>query len=280
MGIFRANYAKEGKGVTKEQAEKRSYFGTLVDKFFDMVKINLLYFACNLPMLIICVILALSFWSTSNVGLYIEQLKLGNIVMVLWLMLPLVPFILSGPFTAGLTYIIRNFVKREHVFLVSDFFEHTKKNIKQSLIMNVILFAGFLLYASAFIFYFLTTKSILIMAIILVLGIMLISMTFYTYPMIVSFDMKIKDIIKNSWIFAMAKLPQNLFYIIILLAVHIASVGTYGMTAAGVWAILMPLFLISWSSFTMTYYAWRVIEKHMMPEEKKEEEAVFSDESL
>ena len=109
---------------------------------------------------------------------------------------------------------------------------------------------------------------------------MLVSMTFYTFPIIVSFDMKLKDIIKNSWIFALAKLPQNLFYIIILGAVHASAFGVYGMKVGGLWAVLMPLFLISWSSFTMTYYAWNVIEKHMIPEEKNVTEAVFSDDEV
>ena len=51
----------------------------------------------------------------------------------------------------------------------------------------------------------------------------------------------------------------------------------YSMIGDGLWAVLMPLFLISWSSFTMVYYAWSVIEKHMMPKEENDVEAVFSD---
>ena len=273
MGFFTPRYLKEGKGISKEDAEKRNYIETIIDKFFDLIKINLIYVACNIPALLLCLFLAIPLWfDVENLADYIVQLRSGNIIMVLWMVLPLFPLVLTGPFTAGLTYITRNFVKREHSFLFTDFIEHSKKNIKQTLIVNVIFFAVFYLYLSTLLFYFVTMQSVLVLALLIAIGIMLMSVPFYVYPMIVSFDMKLKDIIKNSWIFALAKLPQNLFFIIIIVLVHGLTIYFHG-----VWLFLMPIILISWTSFTMNYYSWHVISKYMMPEKK--EEAIFSDES-
>lgn len=273
MGFFTPGYLKEGKGVSKEQAEKRNYFGTLFDKFFDMLKINMLYFACNIPALILCALIAIPLFDVENLAFYFQQIAHGNIVMVFWLMLPLLPLVLSGPFSAGLTYITRNFVKREHSFLFSDFWEHSKKNIKQSIIANIIFYIMFMVYISVALFYFFKAANIIIMAALLVFGAVIMLLPFYVYLMIVSFDMKLKDIFKNAWIFALAKLPQNLFFLIIILAVHIALISIYG-----VWVIVTPLILIVWTSYTMNYYAWHIVTKFMMTETDEKEDAVFSDE--
>lgn len=272
MGFFTPGYLKEGKGVTKEQAEKRNYFGTLFDKFFDMLKINMLYFACNIPALILCALIAIPLFDMENLTFYLQQIARGNIIMVFWMFLPLFPLVLSGPFTAGLTYITRNFVKREHSFLFSDFWEHSKKNIKQSIITNIIFYFAYMIYTSISLFYFFKMGNILIMAVLLVLGAVLMILPFYVYLMIVSFDMKLKNIFKNAWIFALAKLPQNLFFLIIVLAVHIALICLYG-----VWVVIMPIFLIVWTSFTMNYYGWHIIRKFMLPQDDKNEENVFND---
>lgn len=266
MGFFTPGYLKDGKGVSKEQAERREYFGTIFDKFFDMLKVNLLYFACNIPVLILCAMVAIPLFDLESIKFYLEQIAMGNVIAVFWLMLPLFPLVLSGPFTAGLTFITRNFVKREHSFLLSDFLEHSKKNIKQMIIANIILYFMFLIYISVTLFYFFKVANIILFAVLLVFGAVLMIVPSYVYLMIVSFEMKLKDIFKNSFIFALAKLPQNLFFLIFVLAVHYGLMRLYG-----IWVILMPVILIVWTSFTMNFYAWHIIKKNMLPDETSEE---------
>ena len=40
---------------------------------------------------------------------------------------------------------------------------------------------------------------------------------------------------------------------------------------------LIPIILLSWSSYTMNHYTWHVISKYMILEEEKQEQ-IFSDE--
>ena len=47
-----------------------------------------------------------------------------------------IPVVTIGPATAGLTYVLRNFAREEHSWVVSDFFEQCKKNLKQGLIVG------------------------------------------------------------------------------------------------------------------------------------------------
>lgn len=273
MGLFGGGYAKPGKGISKEEAARRNYFDILGRHFWDLVKLNLLFVVCNIIFIAAAIFLALPYFM--NFEEVVDTIvREKNVILP---PLPFVPFMFMGPFIAGLTYVLRNWSRQEHAFLVSDFFEHSRKNWKQGLLMSVISTVTTYLYFTAVIFY---AKSGLytsfVLAISAVVGFMLLAMSFYTYPMMVTFDMKLRDIIKNAWIFAMAKLPQNLFFLIIIAAVHLVLLYYLPM----VWILLMFLILIAWTGYTMNYYAWHVMDKHMMSQLKtdvEKEAPVFED---
>lgn len=274
MGLFGDGYAKPGKGVSKEEAAKRNYFDILGRHFWDLVKLNLLFVVCNIIFIAAAVLLALPY--LMNFEEFLDGIIQAKYVLLP--PLPFVPFMMMGPFIAGLTYVLRNWSRQEHAFLVSDFFEHTKKNWRQGLQMSVISTTATFLYLTAVIFYLKSgLPAMIVLAISAVIGFVMLAMSFYTYPMIVTFDMKLRDILKNAWIFAMAKLPQNLFFLIVISAVHLLLLYYLPL----VWILLMGLILIAWTGYTINYYAWHVMDKHMMSqlrtEEQEEEEPVFED---
>lgn len=274
MGLFGGGYAKPGKGVSKEEAAKRNYFDILGRHFWDLVKLNLLFVVCNIIFIAAAVLLALTY--LMNFEEFLDGIIQAKYVLLP--PLPFVPFMMMGPFIAGLTYVLRNWSRQEHAFLVSDFFEHTKKNWRQGLRMSVISTTATFLYLTAVIFYLKSgLPAMIVLAVSAVIGFMMLAMSFYTYPMIVTFDMKLRDILKNAWIFAMAKLPQNLFFLIVISAVHLLLLYYLPL----VWILLMGLILIAWTGYTINYYAWHVMDKHMMSqlrtEEQEEEEPVFED---
>ncbi len=257
MGLFGGNFTKPGPGVSKEEAAKRNYFDILGRRVWDLVKLNLLFVLCNILFIAAAVFLILPYFL--NLDEMIDRLIMQPYSMLP--ILPFIPFMGMGPFIAGLTYVLRNWTRQEHAFLWSDFFEQTKKNWKQGLALSVLSTALTYLFITAVLFYLkLGLSPVLVLGLALVLGLILLSMNFYTYPIAVTFDMKLKDILKNAGIFAMAKLPQNVFILLVIGAVHFLLL-TY---LPNLWAILMVLFLISWSGFTMNYYVWHVINKHMI----------------
>ena len=189
--------------------------------------------------------------------------------------LPFIPFMFIGPFVAGLTYVLRNWARQEHVFIVSDFFEHTKKNWKQGVALSVL--NTFLTYAlpTAALFYLKSGVSeLLVLVAFVIVSVILIIMNFYTYTMMVTFKMSLGQILKNSFLLTLAKLPQNLFFFIIIFGIHLALI----VYAGPIWIVLMIFVLMALSGFTMNYYSWHVIDKYMMPDEADQpEEAVFED---
>ena len=61
MNLF--NYSKPGKGVDKDVAEPplKIYFDVLYRKFWDLIKLNLLYVAFSLPLLFAFFVFILNF---------------------------------------------------------------------------------------------------------------------------------------------------------------------------------------------------------------------------
>ncbi len=273
MGLFGGNFAKPGKGISKEEAERRNYFDMFTRHFWDLVKLNLLFVVCNIIFIGAAVFFSVPY--LMNMESVIETLLKQQGVMIP--ILPFIPFMFMGPFIAGLTFVLRNWARQEHAFLVSDFFEHSKKNWKQGLALSVISTFVTYLFITAILFYLKSGfPAPVVVGIGTVLAFILLTMSFYTYPMVVTFDMKLKDIIKNAWLFSLAKLPQNLFFLLIIGAVHLLLLWYVPM----VWMILMAVVLISWTGFTMNYYAWHVMNKYMISQisaTNEEEEMAFED---
>ncbi|MBE7034953.1 MAG: DUF624 domain-containing protein [Ruminococcaceae bacterium] len=274
MGLFTKNYAKPGKGITKEEAARRSYFDIFGRHFSDLVKLNMLFILSNVLFIAAATVLFKVYFSDVRGILSVFQSG-QRIVLPL---LPFVPFMFMGPFTAGFTYVLRNWSRQEHAFLFSDYFEHSWKNVKQGLCVSVFGTLVTYLLLNAFIFYLQSgMPTFFVLFVAALAAILLLSMSFYIFPMMVTFDMKLREIVKNAWIFAMAKLPQNIFYLAVIVLVH----GLLLWYVPIVWTILMLFILISWTGFTVNYYAWHVIDKHMMTQvseaEEEPEEDVFTD---
>ena len=276
MGLFGGNFSKPGKGISKEEAAKRNYFDILGCHFWDLIKLNLLYVLVNI------ILIAAFVWFMIPILVKPEDFinYLFGAEHVILPIGPFLPFMFMGPFTAGFSYVLRNWSRQEHAFLVSDFFEYSKKNWKQGLALSVIGTVVTYLFLTAFFFYLRCgLPRVLVLTLGAIIAIILIASSFYTYPMIVTFDMKLKDVYRNSLIFALAKLPQNLFFLVIVGAVHILLLWNLPF----IWIILMLLFLIAWSGFTVAYYVWHVMNKHMisqLPAEEKKDEAIFSDDRV
>lgn len=272
MSIFRSNFSAPGKGVSKEEAQERNYFDILIRKFWKLIQANLLYVLVNIIFFGAFVFLLLPFLFSSAETLSTITNSLILPVIKGEMMLPFiyfVPFLFIGPSTAGLTYITRNYARQEHAFICSDFFKTMKKNFKQSFFMGILLTVTLYLYSSAVIFY-LNSMGYNIITLLLcgVSGIILASISFYVYPIMITFDMSFFDILKNSVLLTFGRLFQNIFILIIIALVHLLILWF----AAPAWFILMILFLISWSSFTINYYTWNVINKHMIMENSEENE--------
>lgn len=183
MNLF-PNYNREGKGVTKAEVSAETplkrFFAEFVHRFWQLILLNLIY------------------------------------------LLACIPIITIGPATAAMNYVCRNFSQAKPVFFFSDFIEKCKEHFKQGVIVWLIqLVCGALLIGS----YFNWTDAGLdvsgsfrtvAMVVLFVFAYLLVFASFYIYPMMVSFDLSVKQLIRNSIILAMSQLWRNVVMLLVL----------------------------------------------------------------
>ena len=136
----------------------------------------------------------------------------------LWALLALIPCIfITGPWTAGAAYVTRNWARDEHAFLWSDMKDAMKENWKGALVLSGVTSVIPIVVYLCWMFYGSTPAEGPVMEILLTLGQMVPVMVgvvwylavTYAYPMLVTYQMSVWTVIRNSLILAIGRLPQS-----------------------------------------------------------------------
>ena len=241
----KGDFRKEDLPETRSQL----FRDTLRTRLSALCRLNLLYMLVWLPAMIVIMMSVMNMYSTltnfaliqdNNYPAYVEMMQnsgaenviseeeFGSLVsqkeelgiymnstlrsFLTRLLLWLIPCIaITGPFTAGLSYVTRNWARDEHAFVWSDFKDAVKENWKQALVISAI--TGFLPLAvyEGWSFYgeMASQNMILIIPQVLVILVGLIwaiSVT-YMYPIIVTYELKMKDVLRNGLLLGVARLP-------------------------------------------------------------------------
>jgi len=318
MGLFNG-YIKPGKGVQKKDVAEnfgfKRFFTTFGDKFWRIVTLNLLFFLVNCPVFALFARLAnvggTPYMSPAHVlfqplhgvrmhgdnpaldALYgVVGVQVPNNYPTVWthllLAIGLLTLLTFGISTAAMTYVQRNFVRREPVDLAQDFFHCIKRNFKQSLLLGLIDVAFLFVIAYDLVSYVYSSQSfgmLILLYLTAFLSIIYLLMRPYMYLMCVTFDLKMTKILKNSWILAISGLKRNLlcsFFSLLVLVLNVVVFGFIPSLGVG----MLFIFTISIAWFLQIYGAWPVIKRHMIDpfyeevsdaEPQEKEEAVFED---
>ncbi|MBO5648570.1 MAG: DUF624 domain-containing protein [Clostridia bacterium] len=123
-----------------------------------------------------------------------------------------------GFVNVGTAYIMRNMVKQEPIFFMSDFFYAIRRNWRQALVFGIldVLFCALLVYDVMFFYYNIGVNFIANVGFYLSLFLIVLYfiMRFYIYPMMVTFQLSIFKILKNALIFALLGFKRNLTAVI------------------------------------------------------------------
>lgn len=188
MGLF-TNYENAGRGVPKAPNEKKGFF-KFWEVFFrhiwDLACVNLLYIVFLIPFFILA-----SFGYALTGSDYALLIALGAVVVF-------------GPATAGLVKVTRNFSQERSAFIVHDFWSTFKRCFKRAAIVGIadfVLLVAFVVGAQIYaqlgrtmsVFY-------ILLAIFISMMLIIVMMHYYIYLLIVSTNLKMKQIIKNSFL--------------------------------------------------------------------------------
>lgn len=170
----------------------------------------------------------------------------------------------------GSMYLLRNMVRGDAVFIMSDYFYAIRKNKRQGFIMGLIDCAAIFILIIDFIFfynqggtYLLDVMYVVVVALIFVY----IIMRTYIYLQIVTFNLSLWKMIKNAFIFTALGIKRNIMAflgILIIAAVNIALIFLLAPLNI-ILPLILPLFyFLATSGFIFTYAAYPVIEKYMI----------------
>lgn len=267
---------RPGRGVSKNEPEKRrffQFFELYFNKFFKLIQLNFIYFICLLPL-----IMGIYYSVITNplIDSWSDVLNFPPIIFtpsISGCVLLLASLFLTGPATAGFTYVIRNMSRKEHSWVISDFFEHFKKNFAQGIAMSVLDMVCYpILYIALMFYMFIMPVDAPEMgSLIPILGsVFVIAVTilytwahFYIYTIMVTFKLDFGKLFRNSLIFAIAKLPLNLLITFFLDLVASFALWTLGITPL-IAGALLPTVLLSFMGLIVIFSTYPTIDKNMV----------------
>ncbi|MBQ8654690.1 MAG: YesL family protein [Clostridia bacterium] len=272
-------YGKSGKGdYTPEnlpQNRWQLFWEMLRVRFSALIRLNLMYMLCWLPAMLVIMIGALSFLTNlsglaeGEVTMSLSEVFMSTMSPLLILLVPCIA--ITGPFTSGVCYVTRNWARDEHSFIWSDFKDAVKENWKQSLVISVITGLMPLMVYVCWNFYGSmaadNTFMIVPQVVTMMLGIVWSLAVTYFYPLIVCYKLRMRDVLRNGFLLAVARLPMSIA-IRLLHAVPAVLVVVLMMFVNPIWCVfgLFAYYLVlgfGLSRFITASYTNGVFDKYI-----------------
>ncbi len=320
---------RDGKGISKEKANMKpglkKFFITLKENFGKLVTVNIIFVLCNFPAIfLIAVLSGLTKASTlvplsdsfqningllSASGDYsphmlttiaLEGLQYEHLVNTAWsyvlYALGGLAIFTFGPVNAGTAYVLRNLVSGEPVFVWSDFLYALKRNWKQALPFGIIDI-GIIAILSWNIYTMFSSENFLTSLFFwtsVVIFILYFFMRYYMYVQMVTFDLTVFKMIKNSLIFTLVGLKRNVVALLgILICIILEVLFLFGLGGILLpFAVAAPLALLfALFAYMKVYASYFKIKEHMIdpyyrehpeeaPDAKYEEDPIMKDDII
>ena len=264
-------YGKQGKAdytVESMPQNRRQLFGEVLKvRWSALTGVNLLYMVFWLPAIIWTVINVMALYTlVTNEGDASTAADVYGLINT-WLLVMIPLRAITGPFNAGVTFVLRNWARDEHSFVLSDFKDAVKGNWKQGLVIGLIDgIVPFLMFTAWRFYGALTASSALFvvpLGLVLLVGLLWSLGSMLTYPMLITYDLKLKDVIRNSILLTTAKVPFAVLIRLTTLAVPALALGlsllipSIEMYALLIVVLLYLVFLVAFNKLiTVSYANW------------------------
>ena len=275
-------YGKQGKAdmtVADLPANRRELFGTVLKvRWSGMIGVNLLYLIAWIPAILWTVLNVVTLLSAMSPEASAEAAAIredASGLISMWL-LGLVPCIaITGPSNAGATYVLRNWARDQHSFVLSDFWDAFKGNWKQALPISLISGALPFLTYTAYRFYGSMAQNapffMVFIGLVAMVAFLWSMATMLTYPMMVTYDLRLGDLIRNSLLLTIGKLPYAVLFKLLTLVVPAIGVGVAALAPAAegyvllALALLYILFMPTFNKLLTVSYANWLCETYLNP---------------
>ena len=214
-------YGKSGKGdFNKDDLPTNRwqlFWEMLRVRFSALIRLNLMYVVAWLPTMIVLMIGALSLTTgmITEDGQVVENVVEQAQSILFFTLVLLIPCVtITGIVTPGVAYVTRNWSRDEHAFIWSDFKDAVKENWKQGIVLSLVTSLVPIIVYTCWNFYgsLASTQSAVMIVpqvLVLMLGVIWYLAVTYMHPLIVSYKLKMKDVVRNGVLLAIARLPMS-----------------------------------------------------------------------
>lgn len=182
-----------------------------------------------------------------------------------------IPIVTIGPAITAMFYVTMKMVRNEESYIVKGFFHSFKENLKQGIIINIIVLAAFTMLSLdiSLVRGMEGTVYKVLLYIFLVLLFMSMLIYLYIYPVLAKFYNTIKHTFINAFLMSIRHLPYSILMIVIsLLPFAILFIPSFR-----VQSFLIMLFILMGAAviaYINSFFFVKIFDKYM-PEEEKEE---------
>lgn len=214
-----------------------------------MINLNWLYLLIWIPAVLWTLINLLQLLTIEDAAMYPSLL-----LTYLTILAPLIA--ITGPFNAGISYVMRNWARDEHSFPFLDFKRGMKENWRQALLLGVINgLLPLVVYVCVY-FYSGMAKAnplfYLPIALLLAAAALWVLSTQWMPTMMVSYRLRFGQLLRNSVIITVAALPKAALCKLITLALPIALLLGY-LLLPQVLKWLLPICIIAYAVFMLSF---------------------------
>jgi len=245
-------YGKSGKGDFRKddmpETRMQLFWDTLRTRLSGLCRLNLLYMLAWIPAMVVILVFSSRVYSNMSMVVMIKENDYATYVQAVeeskgevtiteeqynelrkqdvnlrdyllnsffTMLLILFPCIaITGPVTAGMCYVTRNWARDEHAFIWSDFRDAVKANWKIPLVLSTITGAlPMLIYQGWITYGRMAEKSTFMIVpqmLVVMIGVVWALCITYMHPMTVSYDLKMKGVIRNGLLLGIARLPFSI----------------------------------------------------------------------
>ena len=288
MGFFdRFYYGKAGQADFSPEdlpKNRRELFTQMFRiRLSGLVTYNLVYLLFLLPAIVVSYLLVTVLIGTINeylagtdLGLELMRGTIQLIIIYLAVMIPCMG--LAGIGSTGVMYIFRNWARDQHAFGLSDLKDSIKANWKSGLVfglltglIDLVCFVGWYFYRTqaayagggmSILYYLLEGLMIVIPCVWWMINML-------AYDMMITYDLKLRNVIRNSAILVIAKLPKSVgIWLLSLLPTIICFTVFYAIGtgwAVLAWILIYLLMGFSFAGFLYASYANALFDEYLNP---------------
>ena len=267
MALKIFNPTRTGKGVDKNQPEKKRFFlffDLFFRKFWNICLVNLMFFVTLLPFVILFFVSVYNGFDLTN-GFHLNDL--------VWIGVFLVALIPVGPGLCAMCQVLNNYALQRPVFLKDDFLETFKNSFRQGILMFYMYLVIFAALAAAVTYYLdqagqgNTFMTVMLVFCLFFMFVFYLSFC-YMLTMVPILDQKYWPMFKNSIIFAFAGLKTNIFTFLFTIGVTALLLAAFLTVDLGV-TFLVFLFLMACiypalMCFIILFNSYKLVDKFVI----------------